>query len=33
MVDALETILRRYSLELNIAKTKFIASHEGYLTY
>ena len=29
----LETVLRRYSLELNANKTKFIASMEGRITY
>ena len=33
MMYTMESILRRYSLELNIAKTKYIASSAGRLTY
>ena len=33
MMLTLETALRRYSLELNINKTKYMASTEGRLTY
>ena len=29
----LESVLGRYSLELNVDKTKFIASNEGRVTY
>ena len=32
MINTLEIILGRYSLELNIAKTKYIASDEGQLS-
>ena len=33
MMYTMESILRRYSLELNITKTKYIASMAGRLTY
>ena len=33
MMSTLEAVLRRYSLELNVNKTKYIASMEGRITY
>ena len=33
MMYTMESILRRYSLELNITKTKYIASIAGRLTH
>ena len=33
MMYTLESVLRRYSLELNVDKTKFIASNMGRITY
>ena len=33
MMHTLEQVLRRYSLELNIDKTKYIASNVGRITY
>ena len=33
MINTLEAVLYRYSLELNIAKTKYIASGEGQIFY
>ena len=33
MMFTLEAVLKRYSLELNVNKTKYIASNEGRITY
>ena len=33
MMHTLEQVLRRYSLELNIDKTKYIASNVGRISY
>ena len=33
MMFTLEAVLRRYSLELNVNKTKYIASMDGRITY
>ena len=33
MMYTLETILRRYGMELNIGKTQYISNYEGRITY